>query len=141
MNSDEKVPVTRTGISFDPNLLKKFDKWIEEKGIPNRSEAVRYIIREYLAKQETAKNPQIEVVGALTYIFNHHNFNSTAQLTKLQHIHEELIISTMHAHVSHELCLETIILRGKYQEVQKFKEEVLSFKGVLSGDIVISTIG
>lgn len=140
MKSDKKELVTRTGVSFDSELLMKFDIWIEEKGFPNRSEAIRYIIREYLVKEDIEKNPQIEVVGTLTYIFDHHNFDSSAKLTELQHKNENLIISTMHAHVSHELCLETTILRGKYHELHKFKDDVLSFKGVLTGDIVIASI-
>jgi len=140
MKSDKKEFVTRTGVSFDPELLLKFDKWIEEKGFPNRSEAIRYIIREYLVKADIEKNPQIDVVGTLTYIFNHHNFDSSAKLTELQHNNKKIIISTMHAHVSHELCLETIILRGKNHDLQKFKDDILSFKGVITGDIVIASV-
>ena len=140
MKPEKKGLVTRTGVSFEPELLQKFDNWIAKRGFPNRSEAIRYVIREYLAQSDINENPNLEAVGTLTYIFNHHSFDSSSKLTELQHDNEDLIISTMHAHVSHELCLETIILRGKIHDLYRFRDDILSFKGVISGDIVISPL-
>ena len=140
MKSEKKEFVIRTGVSFEPDLLEKFDGWVEKKGFPNRSEAIRYIIRDHLAKSELEAKPQLDVIGTLTFIFNHHSFDSSSKLTKLQHDYDKIIISTMHAHVTHDLCLETVILRGKNHELQKFKDDILSFKGVLAGGIVITPI-
>ncbi|MHA1303867.1 MAG: nickel-responsive transcriptional regulator NikR [Candidatus Heimdallarchaeaceae archaeon] len=136
--NEQKKYVTRTGVSFEPELLERFDQWIKKKGFPNRSEAIRYIIREYISSIEIEDDPNIEIVGSLTYFFNHHNHDCSAKLTSLQHEYEDIIISTMHSHITHDLCLETIFLRGKTYQVTKFSEEILTFKGVLGGKLYIT---
>ncbi|MHA2431409.1 MAG: ribbon-helix-helix protein, CopG family, partial [Promethearchaeota archaeon] len=40
--------ITRFGVSIEPDLLKKFDKYIKNKGYQNRSEAIRDLIRKTL---------------------------------------------------------------------------------------------
>ncbi|MFW9922254.1 MAG: nickel-responsive transcriptional regulator NikR [Candidatus Thorarchaeota archaeon] len=136
-NNIGKDVVTRTGISLEPTLLLEFDKWLENKGFPNRSEGIRYLIREKLDEEVLNVNPHSVVVGSLTYIFDHHGFDCSLKLIEVQHDFEELIISTTHVHITHELCLETIFLKGKQEEVKKLAENILSMKGVLKGQLYI----
>ena len=42
----------RTGLSLERDLLTRFDRAIGRKGYPNRSEAVRDLIREHLVEEE-----------------------------------------------------------------------------------------
>ena len=132
-NNSGKAVVTRTGISLEPTMLKDFDKWLGEKGFPNRSEGIRYLIREKLDEEALSSEPESIVVGSLTYIFDHHECDCTLKLIEIQHDFEDLIISTMHAHITHELCLETIFLKGKQQKVKKLAESIIALKGVLKG--------
>lgn len=135
--SNNKDSVTRTGISLEQELLMEFDKWLESKGFPNRSEGIRFLIREKLGKEILVDNPETLVVGSLTYIFEHHKFDSGLKLVELQHDFGELIISTMHAHITHDLCLETVFLRGKQVRVKELAEKVLALKGVLNGKVYL----
>ncbi len=136
-NNVGKDVVTRTGISLDPSLLAEFDTWLEEKKFPNRSEGIRYLIREKLDEETLLADPHSIVVGSLTYVFDHHTFDCTLKLIEIQHNFEDLIISTMHAHITHELCLETIFLRGKQQVVKKLADSILALKGVLKGQLYL----
>jgi len=61
------------------------------------------------------------------------------KLTDIQHEHHELIISTLHAHLDHESCLEVIVLRGKSGDVQKLADRLISTKGVQHGRLVMSS--
>ncbi len=140
MAKEDKELVVRTGISFDTKLLEEFDTWFKKEGFPNRSEALRYIVRQKLSEEKIKHNPDEQIIGTLSYIFDHHVHNSSYELTSIQHNHQDLIVSTMHVHVSHELCLETILLKGKVKDVQKFTNELLTFKGVLTGKLYIATI-
>ncbi|MHA1866158.1 MAG: nickel-responsive transcriptional regulator NikR [Candidatus Heimdallarchaeaceae archaeon] len=137
---EKKTYVTRTGVSFEPELLSKLDEWIKEKKFPNRSEAIRFIVREHLAKSELNVDPNVQVVGSLTYLYDHHSFNSSEKLTQIQHDNDEIIVSTMHAHITHELCLETIFLKGKARQIKDFSEDILSFKAVIGGKLYITPI-
>ncbi len=132
-----KERVTRTGISFDSDLLKMLDQWIKEKGFPNRSEALRYITRNYLIDTHISEEPESETVGSLTYFYDHHKFDCSNKLTNVQHNHSKIIISTMHVHLSHNICIETIFVKGKARELEQFSEEVIALKGVLGGKLYL----
>ncbi|MBN1329321.1 MAG: nickel-responsive transcriptional regulator NikR [Candidatus Heimdallarchaeota archaeon] len=136
-NNVVKDVVTRTGISLDPSLLSEFDSWLADKKFPNRSEGIRYLIREKLDQEVLLSTPESIVVGSLTYIFDHHTFDCTLKLIEIQHNFEDLIISTMHAHITHNLCLETIFLRGQQHSVQKLSDSILALKGVLKGQLYL----
>ena len=44
--------LVRFGVSMDSSLLKQFDKYINQKGYANRSEAIRDLIRSNRVEEE-----------------------------------------------------------------------------------------
>ena len=129
--------ITRFGVSIEPDLLKKFDKMIKKEGYENRSEAIRDLIRAGLI-DEKSKNPDENVIGTLTMIYDHHTGNLTNKLLGLQHNHHNEILSTTHIHVDHHNCLEVLVLKGKSGRVQKLADSIKALKGIKHGDLVIT---
>ncbi len=129
--------ITRFGVSIEPDLLKKFDKSIKKKGYENRSEAIRDIIRENLIAEKT-EDPNSEVIGTLTMIYDHHAGNLTNRLLDLQHHHHKEILTTTHIHVDHDNCLEVLVLKGKTRNIQKLADNIKSLKGIKHGELVIT---
>jgi CopG family nickel-responsive transcriptional regulator len=78
-------------------------------------------------------------VGTVTLIYDHHTRLLPEKLTNLQHEYHEIIISTLHAHLDHESCLEVVILRGTSKDVQKLADRLISTKGVRHGRLVMSS--
>ncbi len=130
--------LSRTGVSIDPELLERFDRFIESQGYANRSEAFRDLIRDRLVSA-AVHAPNAEAIGTVTLIYDHHRRLLPEKLTDIQHEHYELIISTLHAHLDHESCLEVIVLRGKSRDVQKLADRLISTKGVQHGRLVMSS--
>src|SRR5580698_1105293 len=130
--------LSRIGVSLDSELLQRFDSFISDQGYENRSEAFRDLIRDRLvgAAVVGANSP---VVGTVKLIYDHHSRLLPEKLTDIQHDSHELIISTLHAHLDHETCLEVIVLRGKSREVQKLADRLISTKGVQHGRLVMSS--
>ena len=83
------TPLVRFGVAVPENLLHSFDRRLEEAGLPNRSEALRQLIREYVA-QDTWENGGT-VYGTITLTYNHHANDATGRLTELQHDFGEII--------------------------------------------------
>ena len=129
--------ITRFGVSIEPDLLKKFDKIIKKEGYTNRSEAIRDIIRKNLINEKT-KNPNVESIGTLTMIYDHHTGNLTSKLLDLQHNHHNQILSTTHIHVDHHNCLEVLVLKGKAGQIQKLADKIKALKGIKHGELVIT---
>lgn len=130
--------LSRIGVSIDTDLLNRFDSFITEKGYENRSEAFRDLIRDRLVSSVVIAANAF-VVGTVTLIYDHHTRLLPEKLTDIQHEHHELIISTVHAHLDHETCLEVIVLRGKSRDVQKLADRLISTKGVQHGRLVMSS--
>jgi CopG family nickel-responsive transcriptional regulator len=104
--------LSRIGIAIDSDLLKRFDRSLAKRGYTNRSEAFRDLIRERLVAEQTAE-PDAVAVGTVTLIYDHHAFGVSEKLTELQHAHHELVVSTSHAHLDHDSCLEVLIVHGR----------------------------
>jgi CopG family nickel-responsive transcriptional regulator len=129
--------LTRIGIALDSELLRRFDRAIERRGYTNRSEAFRDLIRDRLVTERTAA-PEAIVVGTVTLIYDHRAHGITDKLTELQHEHHELVVSTSHAHLDHDSCLEVLIVHGKSAKVEKFADLLIGLKGVQHGRLVMT---
>jgi CopG family nickel-responsive transcriptional regulator len=129
--------LSRIGIALDSELLKRFDGSIQRRGYTNRSEAFRDLIRDRLVTEQTAE-PDATVVGTVTLIFDHHAHGVTEKLTEAQHAHHELVVSTSHAHLDLDSCLEVLIVHGKSAQVAQFADLLIGLKGVQHGRLVMS---
>jgi CopG family nickel-responsive transcriptional regulator len=102
----------RFTVSIEPKLAAEFDALIERRAYGNRSEAFRDLLRAELERQRDAEDPQGWCVACLSYVYNHHERDLAERLNDLQHAQHDLIVSTMHAHLDHDNCIETVLLRG-----------------------------
>ncbi len=131
------MTVERVGVSFEPELLRKFDALMREKGYTNRSEAIRDLVRDFIVKAEVEEGSG-EVIGTLTIVYDHHAGDVTQRLLHLQHRHHSEILSTTHIHIDERMCLEAIILRGKTKDVRKLGDTIRAIKGVKHGELVVT---
>ncbi len=129
----------RVGVSLDKPLLAAFDTLIKDKGYPNRSEAIRDLIRSALTESALAA-PDTQAIGSVFLIYDHHISKLSEQLTRLQHTHLLTVIASVHVHLDHHNCLEVIILKGKVAEIQKLADKMASLKGVQLGKLTLSSI-
>ena len=129
--------LSRIGIAIDSDLLERFDRSIADSGYTNRSEAFRDLIRDRLVSAQTAA-PKATVVGTITLIYDHHAHGVSEKLTELQHANHELVVSTSHAHLDHDSCLEVLIVHGKSAQVTQFADRLIGLKGVQHGRLVMT---
>jgi CopG family nickel-responsive transcriptional regulator len=133
-------PLIRFGVSMDQSLLKEFDSLCAEKGYETRSEAIRDMIRSLLVEKELG-NEDTEGVGTLTLVYNHHQRELEEKLTDYQHSHLQSIISTLHIHLTHHLCLEVMLLKGKAKDIKTIADGLIATKGVKHGKLVLTALG
>lgn len=132
--------LTRFGISIDSQLLERFDRLIAVKGVANRSEAIRDLIRAALVETEW-ETTDAETVGTVTLVYNHHTRDLGEKLDHLQHEHHSAIISTLHVHLDPHNCLEVLIVRGKSGEIKRIADMLIGTKGVKHGKLTTTTTG
>ena len=130
----------RFTISLDEKLAHEFDSLISDRGYENRSEAVRDLLRAELERTWRQRAPAGDCIACLSYVFNHHEHDLAERITSLHHEHHELTVSTMHAHLDHDHCLETVILKGDTREVQHFADSVCAERGVHHGKVNVISV-
>jgi CopG family transcriptional regulator, nickel-responsive regulator len=124
----------RLTISLDDDLADTFDRLVAEKGYENRSEAFRDLLRDELDKKRLQLGDAKYCVGVLSYVYNHHERALPQRLTTMQHGHHDVTVATLHAHLDHDNCIESVILRGPTTAVLAFAQSVIAEKGVRHGE-------
>ena len=134
-----QMAVERVGVSFDPELLRRFDDLIRKKGYQSRSEALRDLARGAIMESEIDEGKG-DVIGTLTYIYNHHEGDVNNRLVDIQHDHHREILFTSHVHMDHDMCLEVLIVKGEPRRVRRLTDNIRAIKGVKHGDLVITKV-
>ena len=133
-----KDPMVRFSVAIGGELLQRFDQYREFHRHPNRSEAVRGLMRAALL-EEVVTNDESEAMGVVTLIYDHHASKISQRLTDLQHHHLDQVVTTTHVHLDERRCLEVILLRGPALVVRRLADDLIGTKGVETGRLVLAS--
>lgn len=131
----------RFTISLGDHLAKHFDEMIATRGYVNRSEAVRDLIRAQMDRVHLQVSVAIWCVAAVSYVYDHHERSVTDRLLALQHDHHDLVVTSLHTHLDHDDCLETVVLRGAMTVVWAFAQKLVALRGVRHGNVHLVPLG
>ena len=124
--------VVRTGISFEPKLLKLFDEFIKRHGYSNRSEAINDIIRDKITHTHLR-----QVIGTIKIVYDQRVGHYGKNVSNLQHDYHCQIISSMHTYLDHHACLELIVVKGKIDRVKKLLDSIKKTAGVKKAELIL----
>lgn len=134
--------IIRFGVSIPSDLIRNFDEYIRARQYSNRSEAIRDLIREKLIAQEWEREAQgKEVVGTITYVYDHHKRELINSIIDIQHDFTEYVIVSQHVHLDHNNCLEVAIVRGKAGSLEDLADKLKALKGVKHCKLTMTTTG
>lgn len=129
----------RFSVSIEEDLIEAFDALCRQRGLSNRSEAIRDAIRRQLVEQEWKAGE--EVAGVITLLYDHHRAGLANKLTKLQHEALSAVISTTHVHIDHDNCLEFIAVKGEAVTIERLAHRLIGLKGVKHGELTGTSTG
>jgi CopG family nickel-responsive transcriptional regulator len=125
-------------VAIGGELLQRFDRYRQTHRYPNRSEAVRGLMRAALVEEEVTRDDG-EAMGVVTLIYDHHASHVAEHLTELQHRHILHVVTTTHVHLDAHRCLEVVLLRGPAKLVRELANGLIGTKGVETGRLVLSS--
>jgi len=128
--------IVRFSVSLESDLLERFDAFCTEGQFATRSEAIRQLLREKLTTAAVAADAA-DVAASLTLVYDHHKSHLTDTMIEIQHAHGELVVSSMHVHLTHDLCMELIALRGPASRIQHLAAELSGLKGIHQAQVVV----
>lgn len=129
--------IVRFSVSLEADLLERFDRFCEEGKFATRSEAIRQLLREKLTSVAWDA-AATDVAASLTVIYDHHRSRLTDKMIETQHARAHCVVSTMHVHLNHDLCMELIALRGPGAELQQLAAELSGLKGIYQAHLVVA---
>jgi CopG family transcriptional regulator, nickel-responsive regulator len=130
------MTVRRFGVSLDNEVMEMLDSYVETNQFPNRSQAIRHLIEQHTVEKKWLCNN--EVAGAIVLVYDHHKNEITKLANEVQHDFHHLILSSQHIHLDHDLCLETIAVKGLANELTDLADKLIALKGVHHGKLVMS---
>ncbi len=133
------MSIKRFGVSLEEPLAEKLDKLVSSRKFPNRSQAIRFLIKHYEAEQQWEKNR--EVAGAIVLVYDHHQRGLQTNSMAIQHDYHDLILSVQHVHLDHHNCLETIAVKGKAHKLTELADRLRGIKGMKHLRFVMSVTG
>ncbi len=131
------MQVKRFGVSLEEELLIELDRLVEKHHFPNRSQAIRLLIKKYSVEDEWEDNK--DVAGAIVLVYDHHKRDLQTKSTDVQHDYHHLILSVQHVHLDHHNCLETIAVKGKAKELKSLANQLIAIKGVKHGELMMTS--
>ncbi|MFO0824797.1 MAG: nickel-responsive transcriptional regulator NikR [Gemmataceae bacterium] len=129
--------IVRFSVSLESDLLERFDRFCTEGQFATRSEAIRQLLRERLTSAALASDA-VDVAASLTLVYDHHRAKLTDRMIEIQHAHADWVVASMHVHLTHDLCMELIALRGPASEIQKLAAELSGLKGIHQAQVVFA---
>jgi CopG family nickel-responsive transcriptional regulator len=129
--------IVRFSVSLEGDLLEQFDRFCAEGRYATRSEAIRQLVREKLTSAAWSAEAA-DVAASLTLVYDHHRANLTDQMIEIQHAHSERVVSSMHVHLTHDLCMEVIVLRGPAAALQDLAANLSGLKGIHQAQLVVA---
>lgn len=130
----------RITMSIDDSLAREFDLLMKHRGHLNRSEAMRDLLRREVESHRQWHEHKGHCVATLSYVYDHHARNLAERLTDTQHAHHDLVTATMHVHLDHVHCLETVVLKGTTAAVRAFADALLAERGVRHGQLNVISV-
>jgi CopG family nickel-responsive transcriptional regulator len=122
--------VTRFSVSLPPSLVKDFDDSWKSMGYENRSKAVHDAFRTFISEFKWTREEGGEIGGTITLLYYLDKPGLLDHIVEAQHKFENIVVSSMHIHLTKNKCLEIIAVRGKADGIKSLSQELMTKKGV-----------
>jgi CopG family nickel-responsive transcriptional regulator len=127
-------PLVRFGVAIERPLLRDLDALAKKRGC-TRSELLRDLARAEIARASVPVG--VDGVAALTLVYDHHVRDLSEKLTELQHQLGDDVRAALHVHLSHDLCLEVVVMHGRSDRLKLIADRMLAMRGVKHGGVEI----
>jgi CopG family transcriptional regulator, nickel-responsive regulator len=125
--------VTRISVSLAPNLLKEFDNSRVKAGYSDRSKAIQAALHMFVNENNWKTGERTQSgAGAIVLMYDNHIYNQNREWLQKQHDYSDIISSSTHLHLSHEDCLETIMVKGRIKRIKDLVKLLTENRGIKS---------
>jgi CopG family nickel-responsive transcriptional regulator len=130
------MTLKRFGVSIEDELLVDIDKFTDDYGFANRSQAIRFLIKKNITEQKWKCNNI--VAGAIIIIYDLDKNDILSKMIFIQKGYTEDILSSSQYHISKNFCMYVVMARGEAYRLTELSDNLTTIKGIKHGKLVMS---
>jgi len=70
-----------------------------------------------------------ERAGTISMVYDHSQRGLVNSLLDIEHEFSPIIRSSLHIHISHDMCMEVLLVMGEGRDVKKVAEKIMTLRG------------
>lgn len=127
----------RISLTLPPAMVERLDDIVDDWEYASRSEAIRDALRDFFAAYEWESGAAETHHGTIVVVHDHHVSGIADELQTVQHEMAETITSVQHIHLSHDTCMETLIVEGPGTAITELANRLRAVSGVQQVKVVV----
>lgn len=127
----------RISLTLPPSMTDRLDGIVEDWEYASRSEAIRDALRDFFATYEWESGETARHHGTIVVVHDHHTEGIADRLQTIQHEMADIITSVQHIHLSHDTCMETLVVDGPGTVITELANRLRALGGVQQVKVVV----
>ena len=122
--------IDRISLTLPSSMVGRLDGIVDDWEYDSRSEAIRDSLRDFFATYEWETSGDGPFHGTIVVVHDHHVDGLADDLQTIQHEMADVITSVQHIHLSHDTCMETLVVTGPGSEITDLANRLRALSGV-----------
>jgi len=129
--------IDRISLTLPSSMVDRLDGIADDWEYASRSEAVRDSLRDFFAAYEWETDSDRPHHGTIVVVHDHHVDGLADDLQTIQHEMADVITSVQHIHLSHDSCMETLVVNGAGREITELANRLRALSGVQQVKVIV----
>ena len=130
------MSIKRFGVSLEDNLLESLDRYVDENGFANRSQAIRFLIEKNVAEKKWQCNHI--VAGTIIIMYDQEKTAIASKIVSIQQDYQDAILSSSQYYVNQNFSLHIVTVMGTAHRLTELSDKLTAIKGIKHGKLVMS---
>jgi CopG family nickel-responsive transcriptional regulator len=127
----------RISLTLPPEMTGRLDDIVDDWEYASRSEAIRDALRDFFGAYEWETSDDAVHHGTIVVVHDHHVDGIADDLQSIQHEMASTITSVQHIHLSHDSCMETLVVDGPADQITTLANNLRAVRGVQQVKVVV----
>ena len=129
--------IDRISLTLPSSMVDRLDGIVADWEYASRSEAIRDSLRDFFANYEWETDGGQHHHGTIVVVHDHHVAGLADDLQTIQHEMADTITSVQHIHLSHDACMETLVVEGPGEDITELANRLRALTGVQQVKVVV----
>lgn len=130
------MSLKRFGVSLEDSLLESLDKYVDDNGFANRSQAIRFLVEKNVA--ETKWQCNHIVAGTIVIMYDQEKTVISSKIVSIQQDYQDAILSSSQYYINQNFCLHIVTVMGTAHRLTELSDRLTTIKGIKHGKLVMS---